>query len=177
MKRILFTCVVLAPFSGLIGCGGSGDQDIPLNVQNNERPDPATTNVVSQTPNSTTANAPTPIPANHILVGNWKGNLIATAEQLAEMGCKAVTLELEFAASGEMAMLATMTNDQGTEEQSGIATWTIAGSEGSKYTIRSQESEGEYQELVIEMIDQNTMVVNAAEGGQFRLQRTIIEQS
>ena len=174
MNRIL-TCLVLAIATGFVGCGG-GD-DIPLSVQNNERPDPNTTNVVSQTPNNTSAKTPTPIPANHVLVGNWKGNLIATAEQLAQMGCQAVTLELEFAASGEMAMLATMTNAEGTEEQSGIATWSIAGAEGNKYTIRSQEAEGEYQELVIEMIDTNTMVVNAAEGGQFRLQRTIVEQS
>lgn len=170
MKRsILCTILTLAP---LVGCG-SGDQDIPLNVQSGQAPTKSTTAASTATP----VTKATPVPANHVLVGNWQGNLIATAEQLAEMGCKSVTLELEFAATGEMAMLATMTNDQGTEEQSGIATWSVASAEGNKYTIRSQESADEYQELVIEMLDNNTMVVNAAEGGQFRLTRSVVEQS
>ena len=160
-RSALCMMVVLA---GIVGCGGGSDQDIPLSVQSGQQP-PATTDT------SATAPAPAPQPGQHVLVGNWKGNLIATPEQLAAMQCTAVTLELEFAANGEMAMLATMQNGEESEESSAIATWAVVKEDGNKYTIQSRESETDAQELEVELPDPNTMVVNASDGGQFKLTR------
>lgn len=179
MFRSQFCALAMIAFvailSATIGCGG-GDQDIPLSVQSGGANDqgasaPSNTSSQAATGQPTAGAARPPIPAGHVLVGNWKGDLIATAEQLKEMNCQSVTLELEFGANGEMAMLATMTNASGQEESAGIANWSIAKEEGNRYTIQSQESDNEIQELVVEMLSQNTMVVNAAEGGQFKLTR------
>ena len=157
--------------SAVIGCGGGGDQDIPLSVQSGGSNEQGATQPAAN-PTGAAATAQTsPIPPGHVLVGNWKGDLIATADQLKEMNCLSVTLELEFGGNGEMAMLATMTNSTGQEESAGIANWSIAKEEGNKFTIQSQESDNEVQELVVQMLDVNTMVVNAAEGGQFKLSR------
>ena len=148
---------------GMVGCGG-GEQDIPLSVQNGQQGDTSTA--------AAAAPAPQPDPNAHVLVGNWKGGLMTTPEQLKAMGCTAVTLELEFASNGEMAMLATMHDAEGArDESSAIATWSVVKEEGNTYTIRSQESETEAQELDITMPDPNTIVVVASEGGQFKLAR------
>lgn len=161
MFRSMF-CIVIA-MAPIVGCGG-GDSDIPLSVQGGQQ-------AAETTNTGAAATAPAPQPGQHVLVGNWKGNLIASPEQLAEIKCTAVTLELEFAASGEMAMLATMHGEQGTEESSGIATWAVVKEEGNVYTIQSKESETEVQELEVEMPDPNTLVVKASDGGQFKLAR------
>ena len=80
-RSALCMMVVLA---GIVGCGGGGDQEIPLSVQSNQ---PQTTETSAA---GTAAPAPAPEPGQHVLVGNWKGGLLATAEQLKAMGCESV---------------------------------------------------------------------------------------
>ena len=163
---VFCTMAITAALTGsMVGCGGG--QDVPEAVQSGQNPNGAST---TQT-GGAQATAKPAIPPNHVLVGNWKGSLIATPQQLAEMGFDDVSLELEFGAGGEMAMLASMSNAQGRDESSVIATWGIVKEEGNKFTIQSQETDDEIEEVVIEMIDTNTMVVNAKEGGQFKLSR------
>lgn len=151
----------------LVGCGGS-NQDIPLSVSSGQ---PSSTTDPAAAPSNVTAQIVPKI--QHVLVGNWKGLLLATPQQLAAMNCLSVSLELEFGDNGEMAMLAVMKKNEADagEESAGIATWSIIAEEGNKYTIRSQEAGGESQELDIVMPDNNTIVVSASDGGQFQLTR------
>ena len=169
MYRSLFCVMFVASLT--LGCGGGGEPDTSVSAGTSTNPNGAA--ATGGAANTGMA----PIPANHVLVGNWMGQLLATPDQLKEMGIDSITLELEFANDGEMGMLAIMKAGDIVDEQPGFAKWTVAKQEGNQYTIESREDgTGELQELVVQLEDPETIVVNAAQGGMFRLKRMTAEQ-